>query len=127
MSYKAKNIIAWVITILVALPLLGSGIFKLIDFQNPDTNLTMSAQFELWGYPIWFMYFIGVAEIAGAIGLFIPKLRLLAAMSLLVIMVGAFVTHLRAGDGEFIGALVLMILLVVFLLLRKGSKLISKD
>ncbi len=42
--------------------------------------------------PVWFMYFIGAAELAGAIGLWIPKLVKWAVCGLQIIMVGAIVT-----------------------------------
>ncbi|MGD1844749.1 MAG: DoxX family protein [Salibacteraceae bacterium] len=126
MNPKTKNIIAWIVTVLI-IPLLASGVAKMVDFENPETSLTMSAQFAAYGYPIWFMYFIGVAEIAGVIGLFIPKLRILAASGLLVIMVGAFVTHLIAGDGDIGGSLTFTVLLVAFILLRKGSRLATSS
>ena len=42
--------------------------------------------------PLWFMYFIGYAEIAGAIGLWIPRLSRYAAYGLWIILAGAVVT-----------------------------------
>ena len=29
--------------------------------------------FALWGYPLWFLYVVGVVEVAGGLCLFIPK------------------------------------------------------
>ena len=59
----------------------------------------LSLPFELeafvrWGYPIEFMYFIGVAECLGAIGLLIPRLSSFAALCLTALMLGAIATHL---------------------------------
>jgi uncharacterized membrane protein YphA (DoxX/SURF4 family) len=42
--------------------------------------------------PVWFMYFIGCAEIAGAIGLWIPKLQRYATYGLFIVLTGAIVT-----------------------------------
>lgn len=44
--------------------------------------------------PLWFLYFIGVAELAGAIGLWIPRLFKYAAYGLWIILAGAVVTTL---------------------------------
>jgi len=50
--------------------------------------------FEHWGYPTWFMYLSGVVEIAGAIGLLIPRISALTAACLALFMSGAVGTHL---------------------------------
>jgi len=49
--------------------------------------------FTRYGLPIAFMYFIGVAEVAGAIGLWISRVSALAAMGLIIIMFGAVAMH----------------------------------
>ncbi|MDX2529853.1 DoxX family protein [Streptomyces europaeiscabiei] len=47
------------------------------------------------------MYTIGALELAGAIGLLIPALASVAAVSLSALMVGAFITQITAFDGEY--------------------------
>jgi hypothetical protein len=56
--------------------------------------------------PLWFLRFIGVAEVLGALGLILPGLlRIrpgltpLAAAGLVIIMIGATVIGLMAGEG----------------------------
>jgi len=49
--------------------------------------------FTHYGLPVAFMYFIGAAEVAGAIGLWISRVSALAAMGLVVIMLGAIIMH----------------------------------
>ena len=49
--------------------------------------------FTRYGLPTAFMYFIGAAEIAGAIGLWISRTSALAAIGLIVIMLGAITMH----------------------------------
>jgi len=67
------------------------------------------------GLPVWFGTFIGVAEVAGAIGLFIPKLREYAAGGLSLIMFGAIFYHLMYGGPPFmaIGLFIVMIIVMV--------------
>lgn len=48
---------------------LPTAIFKLTDFF-------LAVQFfTKWGIPLWLMHFIGVSELAGAIGLLVPRAR----------------------------------------------------
>lgn len=50
------------------------------------------------GYPIWFMYAVMAAEIAGALALLAQRTRLVAACWLGAVMIGAIATHARNGD-----------------------------
>lgn len=56
------------------------------------------AAFERWGYPLWFMYAIGAAEVAGALALAINFLRHLAAPALSLLMLGAIGTHILHAE-----------------------------
>lgn len=81
----------WIVQILLALVFLFAGGIKLVI---PAAQLTAQAPL-----PALFLRFIGVAEIAGALGLILPGalhirpgLTPLAAACLTIIMVGATVT-----------------------------------
>ncbi|QGX39947.1 DoxX family protein [Permianibacter aggregans] len=50
------------------------------------------AAFARWGYPLWFMYATGIAEVVGALLLLGPMRRPTAA-ALTVLMLGAVATH----------------------------------
>lgn len=56
--------------------------------------------FDSLGWGALGMYAIGVAEVAGAIGLVVPVLSGLAPIGLSALMVGAFVTQVVAFGGE---------------------------
>ena len=71
--------------------------------------------FFRWGYPIWFLYVIGAIELVGGISLLIPQLRFFAILILSVTMIGASMTHFRAG--EMAAVPVPFILLVLLLIL----------
>lgn len=58
----------------------------------------VAQSFEGWGYPPFFMYVIGFAEIILAIGLWLRKTAGFAALGLVGIMVGAVGTHLMFGE-----------------------------
>ena len=70
--------------------------------------------FAQWGYPMWFLYLTGMIEVMGGICLFIPKVQFYGVVVLSVTMVGAALTHLRAGEmGAFPVPVVLLCLLVL--------------
>lgn len=109
---KTKNIIAWVAAGLLAAAFLFSGGAKLAGQKD------LIESFAKWGYSTAFMYFIGAAEVAGGIGVLLKRTRVLAAIGLGIIMIGAVVTHILNGEG-FTGPAVLLALLTSLLWLRK--------
>ena len=69
------------------------------------------AAFENWGYPLWFMYLVGVIEVGGALLLLVPRLSGLAAGGLALFMTGAVGTHIiHAEWGMLIIATTIMAL-----------------
>lgn len=83
------------LAVLMSLMFLPTAFFKLTDFF-------MAVQFfTKWGLPFWLMHFIGASELAGAIGLLIPRTRPAAAFALLLLMVGGFFTHVTHGEYGF--------------------------
>jgi len=83
---KTQKITYYVLLTLLSLGFIAAGIPKLM--ADPQAV----AGFAMAHLPLWFLYFIGVAEIAGAIGLWIPKLFRYAAYGLWIILAGAVVT-----------------------------------
>ena len=65
----------------------------LSKFRNPHS-------FSVWGYSDGFAIFIGIAELCGAIGLWLPKVAQLVAFGLIIIMFGAAYTLVHSGDGR---------------------------
>ena len=77
-----------VLRVAVTIVFLFAAVSKL---RNPHV-------FAHWGYSDTFAIFIGIAELCGALGLWIPKVARLAAGGLAIIMVGAIYTHLHSGE-----------------------------
>ncbi len=104
---KPKVVVPWILQVFLAFLLLSAGGMKLAGGEQ------MVESFHQWGYSEGFLYFIGGAEVLGAIGLLIPRLSALSAVGLMVIMLGAAYTHLAHGDGisATLPALVLFVLL----------------
>jgi uncharacterized membrane protein YphA (DoxX/SURF4 family) len=89
----------WIIQALLALLFLWAGGIKLV---MPIEEMLKQMALPM---PGWFLRFIGVAEILGALGLILPGLlRIrpgltpLAAAGLAIIMIGAVVVTLMTGE-----------------------------
>ena len=102
----------WIVQVLLALMFLFAGGTKLVI--PPDVLAAMGSPNQI-PLPGWFVRFIGVAEVLGALGLILPgPLRIkpwlppLAAAGLVVIMVGA-VALAVAADGVAAGVVPLVV------------------
>ena len=84
---KWKLIVSWTLRILVALGFLLACSGKL------TSNAAVIEMFENWGYPDGFYLVIGILEFLLAIALLIPKTLKIAFIGLMIIMIGALVTH----------------------------------
>ena len=106
------NIIIWIVQILVALAFFMVGIMKLIKSKEE-----LAEKME-WveDFSPNTLKFIGLLEVAGAIGIILPSLipllpilTPLAGVGLVLTMVGAVLTHIRRQEFSMIGGnLVLM-------------------
>ncbi|MFG3661924.1 DoxX family protein [Streptomyces sp. NPDC047706] len=68
------------------------------------------------------MYIVGVLELAGAVALLMPRLQSVAAMSLGVLMVGAFLTQLMVFDGQNAATpVILLVPLALIAWARRGQ------
>lgn len=88
---RARTVIGWILVVLLALAYGAAALGKLTG--------AATEMFAGWGYPAWFATLIGVLELAGALGLLIPKTTRWAILGLTVIMLGAAYTHLANGEG----------------------------
>ncbi len=92
------NIVLWILQVLLGLFFLFAGVMK---FIMPVEQMSAGT-----GLPGWFFWFIGACETLGGLGLVLPSLlrikpRLtpLAALGLVIIMIGATVISLKGGVG----------------------------
>jgi hypothetical protein len=112
----------WIVQVLLALVFLFAGGTKLI--------LPIEALTQEMPLPGWFVRFIGVVEVLGAIGLILPGLLRIrqgltpvAAVGLVLIMIGA--TGLTLAGGEVVLALIPLVvgLLAAFIAYGRWSSL----
>lgn len=95
-SSKKVSVTLWIVQALLAALFLFAGATK---FTIPAEVLA-----EHSPLPVWFLQFIGLAEVLGALGLVLPGvtriapvLTPLAAAGLVVIMIGATILSVSAG------------------------------
>jgi uncharacterized membrane protein YphA (DoxX/SURF4 family) len=116
---STRNTIAWILQILLAVAFIASGGNKLLHLADTVKG------FGGMGFPGWFAYFIAAAEVLGGIGLLVPRFTRLAALGLMLIMIGAAYVHTTKIPGGLLPnglpALGLLVLLVVVYLLRRPS------
>jgi len=104
--------VLWIIQVLLALLFLFAGGTKLVI--PPDVLAKMGSPNQI-PLPGWFVRFIGVVEVLGALGLILPGLlRIkpwltpLAAAGLVVVMIGATALTI-AADGVAAGVVPLVV------------------
>jgi putative oxidoreductase len=104
---RVGNIVLWVLQVLLAAYFVYSGFMLFGD--------GLVKKFDDIGFGQWLRYFTGVLEIAGALGLLIPRLCGLAALGLVGVMVGAVGTELflLENGGPGLPAILGLIALVI--------------
>ena len=96
------NILLWILQVLLAIVFLFAGGTKLV--LSTEKMAAMSPPNAIM-FPGWFLKFIGLCELLGALGLVLPglfrkkqHLTALAAIGLTIIMIGAVVVTIM-GPG----------------------------
>jgi len=99
------NILLWIIQVLLALMFLMAGGMKL--WLPTDMLLSMGPPNQIV-FPEWFMKFIGLCEVLGALGLILPgvfkrqqHLTAIAAIGLTIIMIGAVIVTIMGPGFKF--------------------------
>ena len=112
---KGKMIVLWVLRVVVGLALLAAGGSKLAGAP------AMVAMFAKIGFGQWFRILTGLLEVAGAIGLFVPRFAVYAPSMLAVVMVGAIGFHLTRLGGNPVPPIVLLLLAILIVWLSKRT------
>lgn len=111
------NIALWVVQILLALVFLMVGTLKV---TQPKEKMAKNMEW-VKVTPTWAIRLLGILEILGAIGLILPIvtgilpwLTALAAVGLVLVMVGAIILHGRQREFPQLGGTVVILLLALF-------------
>jgi putative oxidoreductase len=86
----------WLATLALAALFFWTGVRKVLGAGG------WVAGFTRWGYPSWFRVLIGVVEVSSAVLLLVPRLAVLGALGIAVIMVGAVGTLVTHGAARSI-------------------------
>ncbi|MET8909026.1 DoxX family protein [Micromonospora sp. NPDC004551] len=89
--------------VFLAVQFASGGVLKLIG------DARMIDLFTDIGVGQWLRYLVGVCEVAGAVGLLVPRLAALAALGLTGLMAGAVVTNLLIGASPAMPAAFLLL------------------
>ena len=109
----------WIAMAIVSLIMLMGGYMKLTGNQ-------MALQsFQDLGLPGWFATFIGVCEIAGAIGLWIRATSRTAASGIAGIMIGAVYYHCNYTPSAEGAPAMIVLALSLFIASRRGTGVIG--
>ena len=105
------NALLWILQALLAAAFLAHGVL----FLSPPPEIAVQMNESL---PRWFQLFLGVAEVAAALGLILPGLTRIvpslvtwAAVGIMIVMISATVWHI--ARAEYGSAAVTMVLLVM--------------
>jgi uncharacterized membrane protein YphA (DoxX/SURF4 family) len=114
---KGRVIALWVLRVVVGLAFLAAGGSKLAGAP------AMVAMFAKIGFGQWFRILTGSLEVAGAIGLFVPRFAVYAASMLAVVMVGAIGFQLtRLGESPVPPMVLLLLALSIIWLSKRTSR-----
>ena len=112
------NLALWIVAIVLAVVFTGSGLMKELV---PKDKLVTAGQGWAQDYSQTNIRLIGLAEILGAIGLVLPAvvhiapiLVPLAAVGLVLVMVGAAVVHARRNEPMNVAVNLVLIALAIF-------------
>ena len=95
--------VVWIAMAIVTLVMLMGGVMKLMG------NPMATARFAALGLLAMFATFIGVCEIAGAIGIWLRRTSMLAAIGIAIIMVGGIYYHVtQTPISEGIPAMIVL-------------------
>jgi uncharacterized membrane protein len=109
----APTIALWILQAFLALMFAMAGLAKVVG------DAAMVEMFATIGIGQWFRYVVGALEIAGAVGVLVPRLSGLAALGLACLMAGATLTNLFVLSAS---PLIPVILLVVSALVARGRR-----
>jgi putative oxidoreductase len=111
-SRRSVAVALWAAQAVLALQLASGGVLKLIG------DAAMVDLFTDIGAGQWFRYAVGLVELAGAVGLLIPRLCGLAALGVSALLVGATVTNVAIGVAPWLPLVLLLVAATVAYLRR---------
>lgn len=101
------NVALWSLQAVTAVAVIGAGLATVAGAAQPVE------MFDEIGAGEWFRYLVGALEVAGGMGLLIPRLCGLSGLALAILWVGAIATHLFVIGGNPAPAAAFLVLTAV--------------
>ena len=110
----AKVVGMWIPAILLILVFARQGWAKFDDASG------WAVAFRHWGYPAWFRVLIGILELTAVLLLALGRTAAFGAIIIIVVMLGAWVTHLMFDGGRHMTSEVVpLVLASIVLIVRR--------
>lgn len=110
----AKMVGTWLPAILLILVFIPQGLAKFSDTSGWTTA------FRQWSYPDWFRMLIGTLELSAAVLLLLGRTAAFGAIIIIVVMLGAWATHLIFEGGRHMTSEVVpLVLATIVLIVRR--------
>ena len=109
-----RVVFLWICQVALAAMFLAAGGAK---FVRP----LWARMFARWGYPDHFYLIIGALEVAGALALLLPRTAARSAIMLIVIMIGAAVTHVVHGEWQRLPEIAIISALLIAVMYGRWS------
>jgi len=103
-----RTIVGWILSVLLAAVFLFAAVGKL------TAQAMVVSMFQSFGYPLWFMTFVGILEVIAGLAILVPRTSVAGAGLMVCIMIGAIVT--QVVHGTFAQLAVPVVVLVVAIL-----------
>ena len=110
---RSMTIVLWILRILMA------ALFLFASYMKLSGNPMMVDEFNTIGLGQWFRYLTGVLELAGGLAILVPSVSVFAALVLLAVDAGAFVTQIAVLHGDWIHTVVIGAILAAVIYLQR--------
>jgi putative oxidoreductase len=116
---KNTRRLVWIPQVVLALAVGSGGVLKLAG------DPAMVQMFSTIGAGQWFRYAVGALELAGAVGLLVPRLAALAGAGLTALLLGAAITNVTIlDDSPFLPLAYLVVAAAIAWVRRPRSRLV---
>ena len=112
---RPGTIVLWLLQFFLAFQFASAGLMKL------SGNQLMVDMFTEIGAGQWLRFLVGALEVAGALGLLIPRLCGLAGLGLAALMTGAVITNVFVLGYSPVIALAFLLLAAVIAWFRRAA------
>ena len=113
----AKEALIWVPTLFLVFVFTMQGFAKFSDTSG------WAWAFQHWGYPEWFRWTIGFAELLAAAFLLWRRTAALGAALIIIVMIGGIGTHVAANDRFWFRSETMPIVLATIVLLARWKSI----